>query len=101
LDGRLASADRFWGLRLQLVVRDTHTLAAPTLVIGIPRKLVAGCGGLLPFLFFALALAASRSSRSFAPGRHDRLVLSVHALRARPFFLFTRYAIVALFLFTR
>jgi hypothetical protein len=42
LDGRLASADRFWDLRLQSVVRDTHTLAAPTLVIGIPCKLVAG-----------------------------------------------------------
>jgi len=45
-----------------LVVRDTHALAAPALVIRIPRKLVAGCReplrlkGLLftPFLFSLL-----------------------------------------------
>ena len=80
MDGQLASPDRFWDLSLQLVVRDTHTLAAPTLVVRVRRKCVAGCGGLLCQLFSSLLL--------------------LPLLAFVPLFLFTRYAVGSLFFLT-
>ena len=80
MDGLLASADRFWDLRLQLVVRDTIP-AVPSLVVRVRRKCVA-CGGGLLCQFLSSLLLLLR----FA---------------IIPLFLFTRYAVVPLFLFTR
>ena len=96
MDGQLASADRFWDLRLQLVVRDTNP-AVPALVIGVRRKHVACCGGLLCQLFrvssfvllLFLALSAIGplffftrlvSSRSFSSRAMRSSALFFHAL---------------------
>jgi len=80
LDGQLASPDRFWDLRLQLVVRDT-TPAVPVLIVRVRCKCVACCGGLLCQFLSSL------------------LLLPLFAVV--PLFLLSRYAIVPLFLFTR
>jgi hypothetical protein len=92
LDGQLASPDRFWDLRLQLVVRDTHTLAAPTLVVRVRRKCVAGCGGLLCQFFSSLLLLPRLA---FVP----LFLLTGYTIVS--FFLFTRFVLVPLFFFTR
>jgi hypothetical protein len=102
LDGQLASADRFWDLRLQLGVRDTIP-AMPALVVGVRRKYVACCGGLLcQFLSSLLLLQRFAVVPLFLFTRYAIVPLFLFTRFAVvPLFLLTRYAIVPLFLFTR